>query len=270
MNKTALITGGSSGIGRAAAYELCNAGFTVYAAARSIEKMNDMRSEKIIPIALDLTEDASIKSCVDKILKQEGHIDVLVNNAGYGSYGAIEDVPPEEARRQFDVNVFGLARLVQLIAPSMRSFGGGRIVNISSFAGKAWSSFGGWYHAAKFAVEGLSDCMRVELAPFGIDVTVIEPGCIKTPWGSIAADNLIKTSAGGAYEKAAAKSAETMRKIYSGNITKPEKIAAIIKKAVTAKRPKTRYMYGSIARPAVFVRRVFGDRIYDWILKKID
>ena len=270
MRKTALITGASSGIGKAAARALCEAGFTVYAAARHTERMEDIKSDKIIPIALDLTDDASIERCVNTILKKEGHIDALINNAGYGSYGAIEDVPPEEARRQFAVNVFGLARLVQLTAPSMRGQNYGRIINISSMAGKVWTSFGGWYHAAKFAVEGLSDCMRVELSPFGIDVIVIEPGCIKTPWGGIAADNLIKTSKGGAYEAAAAKSAKTMRKLYSLNITKPEAIAKTIKKAVTAKHPKTRYMCGFLARPSVFIRRVFGDKIYDWILKKVD
>lgn len=270
MKKIVLITGASSGIGKIAACMLRDEGFTVYAAARRTERMQDIKSDEIIPIALDLTDDASIKNCVDTILEKEGHIDVLVNNAGYGSYGAVEDVPPEEARRQFDVNVFGLARLVQLVAPSMRAQKHGRIINISSMAGKVWTSFGGWYHAAKFAVEGLSDCMRVELAPFGVDVIVIEPGCIKTPWGEIAADNLEKTAVGGAYEKAAAKTAKTMRKLYSMNITKPEAIAKTIKKAVMAKHPKTRYMRGFLARPSVLLRRVFGDRIYDWILKKVD
>ena len=270
MRKTALITGASSGIGKAAARELCGAGFIVYAAARRTERMADIKSDKIIPIALDLTDDASIESCVKTILEKEGHIDVLVNNAGYGSYGAVENVPMPEARRQFEVNVFGLARLVQLVAPSMREQKCGRIVNISSMAGKVWTNFGGWYHAAKFAVEGLSDCMRTELAPFGIKVIIIEPGCIKTAWGGIAADNLENTAKGGAYESAAAKSANVMRKIYSHNITPPEKIAELIRKAVTAKRPKTRYMRGFLARPAVFIRRVFGDRVYDWVLKKFD
>lgn len=270
MKKIALITGASSGIGKITALELSEAGFTVYAAARRTERTEDIKSDKIIPITLDLTDDESIKNCVNTILDTEKHIDVLVNNAGYGSYGAVEDVSPEEARRQFDVNVFGLARLVQLVAPSMRAQKCGRIINISSMAGKVWTSFGGWYHATKFAVEGLSDCMRVELAPFGIDVIVIEPGCIKTPWGEIAADNLEKTAVGGAYEKAAAKTAKTMRKLYSMNITKPEAIAKTIKKAVTAKKPKTRYMRGFLARPSVILHCIFGDRIYDKILKKID
>lgn len=268
MSKVVLITGASSGIGSATAKELAKEGFIVYAVARRVERMEDLKSNGIRPICLDLTNEESMVNCVETILKEEGRIDILVNNAGYGSYGAIEDVPMEEARRQFDVNVFGMARLIQLVTPSMRENHYGKIVNISSMGGKIWTKFGGWYHATKFAVEGLSDCLRIELAPFGIDVIVVEPGGIKTDWGVIAANNLKKTSEGGAYAALANKAAEGMIKSYSGNLTKPEKIANTIKKAVITKRPKTRYLTGFMAKPMVITHKIFGDRVYDWVINK--
>lgn len=268
MNKVALITGASSGIGSATAKELVKAGFTVYAAARRVDRMEDLRLNGIKTISLDLTNEESVVNCVKTILKETGRIDVLVNNAGYGSYGAIEDVPMKEARRQFDVNVFGMARLIQLVTPSMRENHYGKIVNISSMGGKIWTKFGGWYHATKFAVEGLSDCLRMELAPFGIDVIIVEPGGIKTDWGVIAANNLKKMSEGGAYAALANKAADGMIKNYSGNLTKPEKIAKTIRKAVTKKRPRTRYLTGFMAKPMVLTHKIFGDRVYDWVIKK--
>lgn len=266
--KVALITGASSGIGKEAAIELKNKGFTVYAAARRVDKMQDLATKGIRPISLDVTDDESMIHGVNEILKKEGRIDVLVNNAGYGSYGAVEDVPLDEARRQMEVNVFGLARMIQLVLPNMRERKFGKIVNISSMGGKIWTNFGGWYHATKFAVEGLSDCLRLELAPFGIDVIVVEPGGIKTDWGIIAAENLKKVSAKGPYAKATNKAADGMIKNYTGNqLSKPELIARTIGKAVTAKRPKTRYLVGFMAKPMVFMKTVFGDRAYDRIIK---
>ncbi|MGW8958165.1 oxidoreductase [Paenibacillus sp. NPDC055715] len=211
--KVALITGASSGIGKEVAIELKNKGFTVYAAARSIDKMQDLATKGIRPISLDVTNDESMIQAVNEILKKEGRIDILVNNAEYGSYGAIEDIPMEEARRQMEVNVFGLARLIQLVVPSMRKNKFGKIVNVSSMGGKIWTNFGGCYHATKFAVEGLSDCLRLELEPFGIDVIVVEQGGIKTDWGIIAAGHLKKVSAKGPYAQAANKAAEGIVKL---------------------------------------------------------
>lgn len=179
------------------AQELKSAGFKVYAAARRVDRMADLEKDSITPVALDLTRDGSIAACVNTILSREKSIDVLVNNAGYGSYGAIEDVPLEEGRRQFEVNLFGMARLIRLVTPTMREQHYEKIVNISSMGGKIWTKFGGWYHATKYAVEGLSDCLRMELQPFGIDVVVVEPGGIKTDWGLIAAENLKKRPEGG-------------------------------------------------------------------------
>lgn len=268
MNKIALVTGASSGIGAMTAKELAKNGYTVYAAARRIDRMEELKKDGIRPISLDLTNEESMVQCVQQIRKEAGRIDVLVNNAGYGSYGAIEDVPMEEARRQFDVNLFGMARLIQLVTPAMRENHYGKIVNISSMGGKIWTRFGGWYHATKFAVEGFSDCLRMELAPFGIDVVVVEPGGIKTDWGIIAANHLKETSKGGAYELYAKKAADGMIKNYSGNmLTSPEVIARTVRKAVMKNRPCTRYLVGFMAKPMVLTQKLFGDRVYDWVIR---
>jgi NAD(P)-dependent dehydrogenase (short-subunit alcohol dehydrogenase family) len=268
MKKVALVTGASSGIGKTIARELHAAGFQVYAAARRIDRMADLKAEGITPVSLDLTIDDSICACVKEVLNRAGRIDVLVNNAGYGSYGAIEDVPLEEGRRQFDVNLFGMARLIQLVTPTMRAQHSGKIVNISSMGGKIWTKFGGWYHATKYAVEGLSDCLRMELQPFGIDVIVVEPGGIKTDWGIIAANNLKKTSANGAYAQMANAAADGMINNYSGNmLSKPELIAKTVRKAVTKRRPRTRYLIGFGAKPMVWTHKLFGDRVFDWVIK---
>ncbi len=268
--KVALVTGASSGIGYYTALELMDRGFKVYGAARRVEKMKDLETKGIKTIKLDVTDEQSMKNCVDTILSDEESIDVLINNAGYGSYGAVEDVPLEEARRQLDVNVFGLARMTQLVLPGMRKKHFGKIVNITSMGGKMHSPFGGWYHATKFAVEALSDCMRMELAPHGIDIIIVEPGAIKTDWGEIAADNLIKTSKGGAYEATATKQAEAMKKMYSSSkLSEPTLISKTIGKAVTAKHPKTRYLVGFGAKPAVFARRILSDRMFDRVSKRM-
>lgn len=188
---------------------------------------------------------------------------MLVNNAGYGSYGAIEDVPLEEARRQFDVNIFELAKLTQLVLPKMRENKFRKIVNISSMGGRVLT-----YHATKHALEGWSDCLRMEVKPFGIDVMIVEPGGIKTPWGGIAAENLKNTSGNGAYAAEANKTAEGTAKMHKSNqLTKPDAIGKVILKAVTAKRPKRSYVKGFGAKPALFVRKWFGDGIYERVIK---
>jgi len=188
MAKTVLITGASSGIGEDAVKGLLAAGHIVYAAARRVDRMQPLADAGARVFSLDVTDDEAMTIAVKTILQEAGHIDVLINNAGYGSYGALEDVPLDEARRQFDVNIFGLARLIQLVLPSMREHRSGRIVNVSSIGGEFGEPFGSWYHATKFALEGLSDSLRMELHPFGIDVVVIQPGAILTEWNSIARD----------------------------------------------------------------------------------
>ncbi|MFV0605875.1 MAG: oxidoreductase [Niabella sp.] len=264
MNKVVLITGASSGMGKSTANILQGQGYKVYGAARRLDQMQDLQDNGISILPLDLTKDESIVTCVNTILKKEGRIDVLINNAGYGSYGTVEDTSIEEAKRQFDVNLFGLARITQLVIPGMRKNKSGRIVNISSMGGKIYSPFGAWYHATKHAVEGWSDCLRLELKPFGIDVVVVEPGIIKTPWGTIAADNLRKVSGNGAYSDFANKVADGMEKTYTGNkLTNVEVLGDVIAKAATVNHPKTRYLKGAMAKPAVTVRKWMGDRVFD-------
>ena len=268
--RTALVTGGSSGIGQETARLLRAQGYSVYAAARRVERMSALEAEGIHVLPLDITDEASTLACVNTIRERDGGVDVLVNNAGYGSYGAIEDVPIDEARRQFEVNLFGLARLTQLVLPGMREKGWGRVVNISSMGGKIHTPFGGWYHATKFAVEGLSDCLRMEVESFGIDVVLVEPGGIKTEWGAIAADNLRKTSGSGAYGEAACRSADRMAVSYAGDqLSPPSLVAKTILTAVKARRPKTRYAIGFGAKPVLFLRRWLSDRAFDGLMRRM-
>ncbi len=270
VKKVALVTGATSGIGEETAFALQAKGFIVYGAARRLDKLAMLADKGILTIALDVTDDDSMQNCINTILEKEGRLDILVNNAGYGSYGAVEDVPIDEAKRQFEVNIFGLARLMQLVLPSMRKHKFGKIVNIASVGGRVWTPFGSWYHATKFAVEGLSAAMRLEVEPFGIDVIVIEPGGIATDWGAIAADHLEKTSANGAYATQAKNVAVGMREMYAGKtLTKPKVIADCIAHAVTTNNPKTRYLLGFGAKPLAFIQKWFGDKIFNTIIKKV-
>ncbi len=268
--KTALVTGASSGIGKATVEMLLDRGAVVYAAARRTEMMKDLESRGAGILKLDITDEKSITAAVETIIHDRGAVDILINNAGYGSYGALEDVPLEEGRRQFEVNIFGLARLTQLVLPGMREKGYGKIVNISSIGGKIATPFGSWYHATKHALEGMTDSLRMEVSGFGIDPILIEPGGIATDWGTIAADNLRKTSGSGAYAAEAAGTAEKMRVMYtSGRLSGPEVIAGVILRAVTARRPKTRYSAGSMSGLSLFARRWLSDRMFDRIMKSM-
>ena len=186
----AFVTGASTGIGFEAARKLNSNGFTVYAGARRVDRMEPLKALGIHVLALDVTDDESMRAAVGRVLAERGRVDVLVNNAGYGSFGALEDVELAEGRRQFDVNVFGLARMTQLVLPSMREMGGGRIINVSSIGGKFYEPLGAWYHATKFAVEGMSDALRLELKPHGISVSIIEPASTVSEWGDTACGQL--------------------------------------------------------------------------------
>jgi NAD(P)-dependent dehydrogenase (short-subunit alcohol dehydrogenase family) len=268
--KVALVTGASSGIGEATARKLLAAGFVVYAGARRVDRMQPLAAAGAKLLALDVTDDGSMKAAIDVILRETGRIDVLVNNAGYGSYGSLEDVPLDEGRRQFEVNVFGLARLTQLALPTMRAQRSGRIVNITSIGGKMHEPFGSWYHATKFAVEGLSDCLRMELAPFGIDVIIIEPGAIKTEWSGIAHENLLKYSGATAYQEGAQQHARLLASADSNPMgSAPEVVAATILQSVLATRPKTRYATGGGARTILFLRRWLSDRGFDGLMRMV-
>ncbi|KHK99421.1 short-chain dehydrogenase [Microbacterium mangrovi] len=265
--KTALVTGASSGIGESTARKLHNLGFTVYGAARRTDRLQGLGSDGIRTLAMDVTDEDSMRAGVARIVAETGRLDVLVNNAGYGSYGAIEDVPMDEARRQFDVNVFGAMRLSQLVLPHMRAQQSGTIVNISSMGGKIYTPLGGWYHGTKFAVEALSDCLRLEVAPFGIHVVVIEPGGIATEWAGIAADSLETSSASGPYARQAASVAKTLRS-GANRDSSPSVVADAIAKAVTASKPRTRYAVGFGAKPLITARRLLGDRAFDFVIRR--
>ncbi|HEX6519658.1 MAG TPA: oxidoreductase [Streptosporangiaceae bacterium] len=231
--------------------------------------MKHLTESGIRPLAMDVTDDESMQAGIKHILAEEGRIDVLVNNAGYGSYGALEDVPLSEARYQFEVNVFGAARLIQLVLPRMRAQRSGTIVNITSMGGKIYTPLGGWYHAAKFALEALSDCLRMEVKPFGIDVVVIEPGGIRTEWGGIAAGKLKKASSGGPYaNQADAVAASLSSEANARRSSPPTLIADTIGKAVTASRPRTRYAVGYGARPIIFLHDVLPDRAFDAFIRR--
>ena len=268
MKQIALITGASSGIGKETAKLLLQKGYTVYGAARKPDKMHDIQSLGVKILCMDVSDDASMCKGVDEIIQAEGRIDVLINNAGFGLFGAVEDVRMSDAKYQMEVNVFGLARLTQLVLPYMRRQHYGKIVNISSVAGKICMPFGAWYHASKFAVEGLSDSLRMEVKPFGIDVIIIEPGSIKSEWGNIAMENLRKTSKGGVYEDMAQKMSENFPKIEAKN-AEPLVIANLILKAITAKNPKTRYSGGYMAGLSLIGHKILPDKLLDKVMMKI-
>ncbi|WP_432714132.1 oxidoreductase [Pedobacter sp.] len=265
MEKTVLITGASAGIGKATAVYLAQNGYNVYGAARRTDKMQDLETYGIKPIALDVTKDESIVLCVDQILKEAGSIDILVNNAGFGSYGAIEDVSMEDARYQLEVNVFGAMRLAQLVLPKMRENKFGKIVNMSSVGGKNSFPLGGWYHASKFAIEALSDAMRREVKQFGVDIIVIEPGGIKSEWGNIAFESLRHVSGKTAYKELAA-GVEKFFGATTNSLPEPVIIAKLIKEGIEAKSPKTRYSGGYMATPSLFMARFIPDKWQDKII----
>ena len=261
-DKVALVTGASSGIGAATAIKLTSLGYIVYAAARRTDRMAGLAEAGIEVRGLDVTDDASMVALMDAIIAASGRIDILVNNAGYGSYGALEDVPISEARRQVEVNLFGLARMTQLALPHMRAQHAGYIVNVSSVGGKIWTPLGSWYHATKFAVEGLSDSLRLETKNFGIKVVVIEPGSIATEWSGISAETLDAASSGGAYTSLA-KSVSAFFRSTTRKKSDPSVVADIIATAVTSTRPKTRYAVGQNATRILIARKLLSDRAVD-------
>lgn len=270
MSPTALVTGASSGIGASTAALLAEQGWTVYAAARRVERMERLTTRGVIPLSMDLTDDGSIRAGVRRVLDEQGRIDVLVNNAGYGSYGSVEHVPIEEGRRQFEVNLFGLARLVQLVVPHMRREGSGHIVNVSSIGGKIYEPLGAWYHATKFAVEGFSDSLRLELRPFGIDVVIIEPGPILSEWNTLAREGLVEVSRGTVYEKQARAMAEVFRRTDTPERSSgPDVVAEKILKAVTTVNPAARYPVGRGAGSVVRARRLLPDAAMDFLMRRI-
>jgi len=247
--------------------KLLGEGYTVYVAARRVEKMQELAQRGAIPLALDVTDEAQMVAAVERITRERGGVDILINNAGFGMYGAMEDTSLADARYQFEVNLFGPARLAQLVLPYMRQQRAGAIVNISSMGGKIYTPLGAWYHATKHALEGWSDCLRFELAPFGIKVIIVEPGAILTEFGDVMTEPMLERSGHSAYAAMAQMVAKTTRDSYTaGNASPPSVIADVIAGTLKARRPKTRYVAGRLARPLIFLRRWLSDRMFDRVL----
>ena len=271
QRQTVLITGASSGIGEATAQKLLEENYIVYAAARRLERMGALQAAGAVVFKMDVTNEDDIVGGVERIKREQGGVDILINNAGFGLFGAMEDTPLEEARYQFEVNLFGAARLTQLVLPYMREQSAGRIVNVSSIGGKIYTPLGSWYHATKHALEGWSDCLRFELMDFGIDVIIVQPGAIHTEFTSVAFGPAMERSSSTAYSgltsgmRAMRTRTESNRSLGSP----PSVIADTIYKAVRARHPKTRYAAGKYARPLLLLRRLISDRMYDRIMARM-
>lgn len=267
MKKVILVTGASSGIGEATAMKFLSEGHIVYGAARRIDRMKPLRDAGGYAIQMDITDQNEVKLCVDQIIREQGKIDVLVNNAGYALYGPVEQVSIEDARRQFDVNIFGLASITQQILPFMREAGSGTIINLSSVGGKIYTPLGAWYHATKHALEGWSDSLRIELAPFGIDVIIIEPGAIMTEFVDVLYQPMLDRSTDGPYEEMINAVAEASKGTYDPKqASPPSVIAETIARAVRSSRPKTRYAAGKMAKLILFMRGILSDRLFDKLI----
>ena len=261
--QTALVTGASSGMGKDFARRLLKDGYTVYAAARSVEKMTDLEEEGAIIVPMDISREDDILAAVKTITDGHGGVDILINNAGYGQYGPVEETPIDTARYQFEVNLFGLARLTQLLLPSMRENKQGLIINISSVGGKIFTPLGAWYHATKHALEGWSDCLRIELKPHGIDVVVIEPGGIATEFGAALGHNF-QGDENQAYGDLIKRLSRANARASEQNILSPASVITdLVVKAIRADRPKTRYHAGKFSTSSLFLRWLLPDRWFE-------
>lgn len=255
-----LITGASSGIGLRTAVDLAAAGYSVWAGARRVEPMQPIVEAGGHALALDVTYDASIQAAIHEVVAAEGRIDVLINNAGYGLYGAVEQVPPEMARAQMDVNVFGLARMCQLVLPHMRAQGSGRIVNISSIGGTIHAPLGAWYHGSKFFVEGFTNSLRLEVADKGIDAILIAPGVIRSDFFGTLARQLGAVSGTGPYADTAQALMKADEKTPGSD---PAVISKLIRRAIEDRRPRTIYRAGQGAVLLYILRRLLPHRWFD-------
>ena len=266
-----LITGCSSGIGHETARHLAAGGHRVFASARRPEAIEDLREAGCETLACDVTDEASMQACVAAVEASAGAVGALVNNAGYSQSGAVETVPPESVRRQFETNVFGLIRMCQLALPGMRREGAGRIVNVSSIGGKLTFPGGGIYHATKHAVEALSDALRFEVAGFGIEVVVIEPGLIRSSFAEAAVGSMADNESGGPYAEFNRQIAAATAGAYEGGLARlgggPETVARKIEKAITARRPRTRYGVTPSAGISMGSRRLMTDRMWDRLMR---
>jgi NAD(P)-dependent dehydrogenase (short-subunit alcohol dehydrogenase family) len=270
MQQVILVTGSSSGIGRATAIEAARRGHRVFASARHREDVADLTAKGIDTLSMDVTDPGSIAAGVATVLGAAGRIDALVNNAGYGQYGAIEDVSEEEWRAQFDVNVFGAVAVLRAVVPGMRAARRGTIVNVSSLAGKVTVPFAGPYCASKHALEAISDALRVELAPWRIRVVVVEPGPITTHFGDRSRQATARILATlGPYSPFYENAERASQKDFQRGRRRPEAVARVIVRAIESKRPRTRYRVAPLARILVPLKGITSDRFLDRRMKRI-
>ena len=268
MSKVILITGASSGIGLVTAVYLANKNYKVYGTARRLNEMTPIINAGGNAFKLDVTKEEDIINGVNYVIEKEGRIDVLWNNAGFGLWGAVEDISIERAKNQFDVNLFGLARITQEVLPFMRERKEGIIINTSSVGGRIYTPLGAWYHSTKHALEGLSDCLAFELKKFGINVCLLQPGMIITEFNNVMLENLEKNSKNSPYSKLNKAMINGIKKNIKNPIgSHPIVVAKCVEKIMSSKRPKKRYLVGYGARSMLLIRNWFGDRFFEFILK---
>ena len=263
MKKVIIVTGASSGIGKATALQLIKEGHTVYGVARRVEKMNELVSAGGKAVAIDITNHKQVHTEIQKIIETEGRIDVLVNNAGYAVYGAVEEVSYEKAREQFEVNLFGLAEVTKAVLPAMRKQKSGTIVNVSSIGGRVYGPLAAWYHATKWGLEGWSHALRLEVNQFGINVVIIEPGVIKTEFIE-AMDHKLGENKSSPYKELEHIVIKMVKNISKpGQYSEPIVIANTISKALNSKKPKTIYVAGKMAKQTLLARKMLSDKAFD-------
>jgi NAD(P)-dependent dehydrogenase (short-subunit alcohol dehydrogenase family) len=273
--KAVLITGCSSGIGRATALRLAKSGWSVYASARRLQTIADLADAGCHTLALDVTDEQSMRAAVDAVEQAEGAVGVLVNNAGYSQSGAIETVPMDAVRRQFETNVFGLVRLTQLVLPRMRAQHWGKIVNLGSVGGRVVFPGGGQYHATKHALEAISDALRFELRGFGIDVILLEPGLITTEFGEAATASMTDVTSSGddPYARFNATVGAVTKGAYDSPLIRligagPERIAKVIERSISRRHPPARITITPSAKVPIGLRRLLSDRAWDAAMRR--
>lgn len=264
MKQVVLVTGASSGIGKDVSLRLLEGGYVVYGVARRLNPMDSLVEKGARVMEMDILENTAIEKVVATIMKEQGRLDILINNAGYATWGAVETVSLQDARRQFDVNIFGLASLTKKVIPIMRQQKSGKIINISSMAGRIYTPFGAWYHATKHALEGWSDCLRIELKEFGIGVVLIQPGLISTEFGDVMMVDMLERAENTPYEsKIKAMYLATKRAYKKGLASPPSVVTNLILKAIRSKKPKSRYVGGKFAKLMLFIRKWFGEIVFE-------